>query len=101
MIARRCVPTATDRNDPKTVSIMALGCFHPVLKVQSASLHFFLGSEDDQPDSDDDEDNVSLHAYLPNLAMKKYLRGPMSNRSSTGEKSTRKLVAATRSSSRA
>jgi protein SDA1 len=38
---------------------MALGCFHPVLKVQSASLHFFLGSDDDQPDSDDEEDDVS------------------------------------------
>jgi hypothetical protein len=47
------------RNDAKSVSIMALGCFHPVLKVQSASLHFFLGSDDDQPDSDDEDDDVS------------------------------------------
>ena len=43
------------RNDAKTVSIVAQGCFHPVTKVQSASLHFFLGSEDDEPESEDEE----------------------------------------------
>ena len=46
------------RNDAKTVSIVALGCFHPVIKVQSASLHFFLGSDDEQEDSEDDDDDV-------------------------------------------
>ncbi|GJE97055.1 SDA1-domain-containing protein [Phanerochaete sordida] len=45
-------------NDAKTVSIVALGCFHPVVKVQSASLHFFLGSDDEQEDSDDEEDDL-------------------------------------------
>jgi protein SDA1 len=40
--------------DAKTVSIVALGCFHPVMKVQSASIHFFLGSEDDEPDSENE-----------------------------------------------
>ncbi|TRM56647.1 SDA1-domain-containing protein [Schizophyllum amplum] len=34
-------------NDTKTVSIVALGCFHPVMKVQSA---------DDENDDSDDED---------------------------------------------
>jgi hypothetical protein len=47
------------RNDAKTVSIIEFGCFHPVIKVQSASLHFFLASDDDQPDSDEEEDDVS------------------------------------------
>jgi hypothetical protein len=41
------------------VSIVALGCFHPVMKVQSASIHFFLGSDDEKEDSDDEEDEVS------------------------------------------
>ena len=41
------------RNDAKTVSIIALGCFHPVVKVKSASLHFFLGSDEEKEDSDD------------------------------------------------
>lgn len=45
------------RNDAKTVSVVALGCFHPFTKVQSASLHFFLGSEDEE-DEGSDEDEV-------------------------------------------
>ncbi len=44
--------------DSKTVSIIALGCFHPVTKVQSASLHFFLGSDEEKEDSDDEEEDV-------------------------------------------
>ncbi|KAL4065405.1 SDA1-domain-containing protein [Scleroderma citrinum] len=42
--------------DAKSVSIIALGCFHPVMKVQNASIHFFLGSDDEKEDSDDEED---------------------------------------------
>ncbi|KAG8217346.1 SDA1-domain-containing protein [Butyriboletus roseoflavus] len=49
--------------DAKTVSIIALGCFHPVIKVQSASLHFFLGSDEDKEDSDDEsEQEVDVKA---------------------------------------
>ncbi|KAJ8095236.1 Severe Depolymerization of Actin [Marasmius tenuissimus] len=51
-------------NDAKPVSIVALGCLHPTVKVQSASMHFFLGSEDEQEDSDDEDEEVdvkSLH----------------------------------------
>jgi len=43
------------RKDAKTVSIVAQGCFHPVTKVQSASLHFFLGSEEEDDESEDEE----------------------------------------------
>ncbi|KDQ14142.1 hypothetical protein BOTBODRAFT_32930 [Botryobasidium botryosum FD-172 SS1] len=43
-------------NDAKTVSIVALGCFHPVVKVQSASIHFFLGSEDENEEDSENED---------------------------------------------
>lgn len=49
-----------DRNDAKTVSIIEFACFHPVIKVQSASLHFFLGSDDEKPDSDEEDNDVSL-----------------------------------------
>ncbi|RPD65802.1 actin cytoskeleton organization and cell cycle progression protein [Lentinus tigrinus ALCF2SS1-7] len=45
-------------NDAKTVSIIALGCFHPVVKVQSASLHFFLGSDEEKEDSDEEEEDI-------------------------------------------
>ena len=51
------------RNDAKTVSIIALGCFHPVVKVQSASLHFFLGSDEEKEDSDDEEEDVRTVLY--------------------------------------
>ncbi|KAG6889780.1 hypothetical protein C0992_004198 [Termitomyces sp. T32_za158] len=46
--------------DAKPVTIIALGCFHPVTKVQSASLHFFLGSDEERADSDEDEDEVCM-----------------------------------------
>ncbi|KAH0830417.1 SDA1-domain-containing protein [Lanmaoa asiatica] len=49
--------------DTKTVSIVALGCFHPVIKVQSASVHFFLGSDEDKEDSEDEsEQEVDIKA---------------------------------------
>lgn len=47
--------------DAKPVAIVALGCFHPVMKVQTASIHFFLGSDEDKEDSDDEEDDVCLY----------------------------------------
>lgn len=46
------------------MSIIALGCFHPVVKVQSASLHFFLGSDDEKEDSDDEEEDVCAPTYI-------------------------------------
>ncbi|KAJ7702460.1 protein required for actin cytoskeleton organization and cell cycle progression [Mycena rosella] len=45
--------------DAKPVAIIALGCFHPVVKVQSASIHFFLGSDDEKEDSDDEGEDVA------------------------------------------
>jgi hypothetical protein len=45
------------RNDAKSVAIVALGCFHPVTKVQSASLHFFVGNDEGSKDSDDESDD--------------------------------------------
>jgi protein SDA1 len=44
------------RDDAKSVAIVALGCFHPITKVQSASLHFFLGSDEESEDSEDESD---------------------------------------------
>ncbi|WWC91696.1 uncharacterized protein L201_006642 [Kwoniella dendrophila CBS 6074] len=46
-------------NDAKTVSIVALAAFHPNVKVQSAALHFFLGSDNEDADeTDSDEENI-------------------------------------------
>jgi hypothetical protein len=44
------------RMDTKTVAIVALGCTHPNAKVQSASIHFFIGQDgDDAPDESEDQ----------------------------------------------
>lgn len=56
-------PVSLLRNDPKSVAIVALACNHPNTKVQSAAIHFFLGSENEDEDSDDEVDEVS--AFLP------------------------------------
>ncbi|WVQ74172.1 hypothetical protein IAR50_003765 [Cryptococcus sp. DSM 104548] len=45
--------------DAKTVSIVALATFHPNTKVQSAAMHFFLGSENEDEDDSDDEPDVA------------------------------------------
>ena len=50
-------PKLTGRTDSKTVSIPALAAFHPNTKVQSAALHFFLGSENDDEDESDNSDD--------------------------------------------
>jgi protein SDA1 len=52
------------RSDAKSVAIVALGCFHPVTKVQSASLHFFLGNDEGSEDSDDESDD-DVCPYFP------------------------------------
>lgn len=48
--------------DAKAVSIAALAAFHPNTKVQSAALHFFLGSDADadHENDSDDEDTVGI-----------------------------------------
>ena len=47
--------------DAKTVSIVAMACFHPDTKVQSAAIHFFLiipGDGDKEEEDSDEEDNA-------------------------------------------
>lgn len=50
------------RTDAKTVSLVALACFHPHPKVQSTAVRFFLGdlhsAEDEGSDGSSDEDNI-------------------------------------------
>jgi protein SDA1 len=61
------------RTDAKPVSIVSLGCFHPVTKVQSASVHFFLGSDEQKEDSDDEAEEVrarkaNIYTFVPLIA---------------------------------
>ena len=53
----------TCRNDAKSVSIIALACFHPVAKVQNAALHFFLGA-DEEEDTDSESDGEVIAEFL-------------------------------------
>lgn len=61
-------------NDAKSVSIMALGCFHPIAKVQSASLHFFLGEEDEEEESDSEEEGPDIKALQHRRGINKKTR---------------------------
>ncbi|KAI0028454.1 protein required for actin cytoskeleton organization and cell cycle progression [Vararia minispora EC-137] len=71
-------------DDAKSVAIVALGCFHPVTKVQSASLHFFLGSEEEEEESDEEEEEVDVKALQHRREINKKTR--------SGEKKMRKQL---------
>ncbi|KAG6910891.1 hypothetical protein DXG01_006574 [Tephrocybe rancida] len=71
--------------DAKPVAIIALGCFHPVTKVQSASVHFFLGSDDEKEDSDDEaEEEVDVRAL--------HHRREINKKTRSGDKKMQKLL---------
>jgi len=69
-------------NDAKTVSIVALAVFHPNTKVQSAAIHFFLGSDNDdgEPDSDEDDNDIGRARKDINAFQHKLNVGNMSSR---------------------
>ncbi|KAG6865281.1 hypothetical protein C0991_003741 [Blastosporella zonata] len=71
--------------DVKPVAIVALGCFHPVTKVQSASVHFFLGSDEEKEDSDDEDDEeVDVRAL--------HHRREINKKTRSGDKKMQKLL---------
>ncbi|GJJ07757.1 hypothetical protein Clacol_001962 [Clathrus columnatus] len=47
---------------PRRCRSLALGCFHPHTKVQSASLHFFLGSDEEEEEESDEDDIPDVKA---------------------------------------
>jgi protein SDA1 len=53
------------RNDTKSISIVALVCFHPIAKVQNAALHFFLGAEEGEDTDSESEDEVNVDFSSP------------------------------------
>jgi hypothetical protein len=76
------------------VSIVAQGCFHPVTKVQSASLHFFLGSDED--DEESDEEVCSWLGAICNGTQYTPRRKSTFELCTTSVRSTRKLAAVKR-----
>ncbi|KAF8797849.1 protein required for actin cytoskeleton organization and cell cycle progression [Phlegmacium glaucopus] len=71
-------------HDAKSVSIIVQGCFHPVTKVQSASLHFFLGSEDDEEDDTDGNENIDVKSL--------HHRREINKKTRSGDKKLRKQL---------
>jgi hypothetical protein len=53
------------RDDAKTVSIIALACFHPSIKVQSIAIYFFLG--DENVEVGEIEDNIKVIVIQSNV----------------------------------
>lgn len=63
-------------NDPKSVAIVALACHHPNTKVQSAAIHFFLGSEnEDEDDSEPEEEAPNLRKLQHQRQINKKTKG--------------------------
>ncbi|KAH9004634.1 protein required for actin cytoskeleton organization and cell cycle progression [Lactarius hatsudake] len=75
-------------DDAKSVAIVASGCFHPVTKVQSASLHFFLGGDEESEGSEDEseDDTVDVKSLEHKREVKKKTR--------SGDKKMRKVLKA-------
>ncbi|KAG6845041.1 hypothetical protein H0H87_001378 [Tephrocybe sp. NHM501043] len=71
--------------DTKPVAIVALGCFHPVTKVQSASVHFFLGSDEEKEDSDDEQEEETDVRAL-------HHRREINKKTRSGDKKLQKLL---------
>ena len=56
---------------------MATACFHPVVKVQSASIHFFLGPDQgDEVGASDDEAIPPSYPRIPSLNCSNTGSGP-------------------------
>jgi protein SDA1 len=88
-----------NRKDAKSVSIISQGCFHPVIKVQSASIYFFLGDDEESEDSDqEDVSSSQLHAnYLRTIIQDVDVRGlhhrrEINKKTRSGEKKLRKQL---------
>ncbi|KAG9015055.1 Severe Depolymerization of Actin [Tulasnella sp. 427] len=77
-------------NDAKTVSIVALGCFHPVVKVQSACVHFFLNSEEAVEDSESEDEAPDMGKLAHQRQIKKKTRG-LDNKIERSKKRAKKM----------
>ncbi|CAO1616107.1 unnamed protein product [Sympodiomycopsis kandeliae] len=82
-------------NDAKTVSLMALACFHPHPKVQTSAVRFFLndlhhaeddGAEAEQTDSDEDE------PVIPDVSKLKHAR-KVNKKTRSGDRKVRAAAA--------
>ncbi|KAG8898229.1 Severe Depolymerization of Actin [Tulasnella sp. 403] len=80
-------------NDAKTVSIVALGCFHPVTKVQNACVHFFLGSEDEIDESEDEDNAPDMRKLVHQRQINKKTKGAESRLVKAAKKAKKARIA--------
>ena len=66
-----------NRNDAKSVSIVSLGCLHPIVKVQSAALHFFLDEENEEDSSEEEDEVCDQLLYIRQSLTLTIFRGQM------------------------
>lgn len=52
---------------------MALGCFHPIAKVQNAAIHFFLGADDEDEDSESEDEVSTMCTIVTKLTLDRFL----------------------------
>ncbi|KAM0788740.1 hypothetical protein ACM66B_002832 [Microbotryomycetes sp. NB124-2] len=76
--------------DTKTVSIVASACFHPDTKVQSAAMHFFLVTPDQEAELDSDADSDDG----PDIEQVKHRQEINKKRKSTERKAKREIRSA-------
>ncbi|KAK4055719.1 Severe Depolymerization of Actin [Microbotryomycetes sp. JL201] len=76
--------------DSKTVSIVASACFHPDTKVQSAAMHFFLVTPDEEAQLDSDADSDDG----PDIEQVKHRQEINKKRKSTERKAKRDIRSA-------
>nr|KAJ3422405.1 hypothetical protein HK105_008224 [Polyrhizophydium stewartii] len=66
-------------NDAKTVNVIADACFSPIPKIVAAAVHFFLGTNEKEDDSDSDDDlpDMSSLRHANRINKKKKSRAAM------------------------
>ena len=82
-----------NRNDAKTVNVIAHACFSPVTKIMVTALQFFLGNNEDDGDSEDEEE-------LPDIKAMQHKQN-VSKKTKSKAKQMDKMVAALKKKSKA
>ncbi|PWN48284.1 hypothetical protein IE53DRAFT_400265 [Violaceomyces palustris] len=90
-------------NDSKTVSLLALACFHPHPKVQSSAVRFFLGDlhhAEDGVDGEDGDEDSQDEPTIPDVSALLHAR-KVNKKTRSGDKKLRAAAALAKKRKRA